>query len=267
MITIGNIQVAELHGSGRGRADANSVTEVRRFRVAWRDRFAFREYMLGINQGSSIRNPKRHPENNKLIVASVEHEPFPSTKTTGTPTGDDPAIQYEWALVQVTYQPIQLSGSLTRPEQYSETYDFNAEFLTRPVDNAVHESNILATDLPAGFSLGVLIPGVEYEYTRLRMRDVPRATIYSRLGKVNNANFLDADPQHVLYVGARARSVYEASGERVWEVAHRFAIRGEGTWNEFYLPGSGWGQIRLGHGEPFAVMYQSVDMQPLLTGD
>jgi hypothetical protein len=262
-MVIGGVTCYELTGSNKSHAELADVSATRVFRVAWANRITLRNYFLGLNIDTTIRNPRPHPEEPELFVHSVDIEPYPDTKETAEAND---CIQYEWARLTVVYKPIELSGSITRPEPFSESYDFAAEFLTRSVDDAIHQNASLETMLPPGFSLGVLIPSVEYEYVRHRMAAVPTATIYNCLGKVNNATFLGADPGHVLYTGARARSSYDPSGVRIWEVQHRFAIRGGGTWNEFYVPGAGWGTIRLGTSGPTQTLYQSVNLAPLLNG-
>ena len=98
----------------------------------------------------------------------------------------------------------------------------------------------------------VFIPTIEHSFSWARVQVPPFAAIRSNLGKVNNAVFLTAPKESLLFLGVSASQDFTLEGEEPWRIDFKFSERNKQGlgWNHFFLPSTGkWEKLKNADGE------------------
>jgi hypothetical protein len=139
------------------------------------------------------------------------------------------------------------------------------EYMTIPNRNLQwedDESKLQGEDISAG----KMIPTIELIITIHRSSTNPAAAMRALVGKVNNATYMGAGEETLLYIGGDVTREITTESPQPYRVEHRFVERavdgGIYGWNHLYDPTSGtWRKVETSAGQP---LYLKTDFGGLL---
>ena len=256
MPILNGITYEELEHSGRTTySHENGWVGHRTFLVAWDDRRAFAEALLGYTDpigGLGISFPgQRFPGHDFLFCRDIAIEDI------GEQSQGAEMASYPNAKVTATYRPHKFGTSTSETDEFdedaetslaalTEEWDFSGEFLTVP-----EGAYCWSLDLELiNEAVGIIIGNADIVLTSAEEPLLRRDRIADALGAVNSVTWYGFYPAHVMFLGAAARRTTTAAGVGAWEITYRFRARSE-SYNEMYRPGVGWSAIETtAHGDP-----------------
>jgi hypothetical protein len=208
----------------------------------WNDSDTFANALVGLGTDA----PHRHPLSTNLVCVSA----VPTGK--GKPTLNSEGLpQYDnGAIVKATYRSpgVAFGGSFsdvalddpgnahqidpTTPIVWcTQELDFSVETLSLPNSTYYWEGDSSTATIP----VQVDIPIITLVLTFHRRSSLPVSTVRSLVGKVNDATFLGAGQQTVLFRGARTTREASTDGTTTQKVQLTFQQRPV-SWNKFLRP-------------------------------
>lgn len=254
------------HDSIRERFTLEDREGSLRAKVAWGQRYAFIADVL------DNRRVWPYDEASELYAATAAIAPVPAQGTE-----DGQLIQYDEALIDVTYTPriatttetgasSESSGDYAYededPEEHeppitdlmAESFEPSAEFIL--LDHEFFSWSAADGDpLRPGESPGRLVLGAILVRTLFQVETVP-AKALSSIGKVNDGNYTSRllgvgfAPETLLYLPPTMSRTIKSDGSDAWTLTMRFSYKGDG-WNKYWRSSSmAWESIYVkGGGE------------------
>jgi hypothetical protein len=275
--TMRGVAYNELDDSMRFEIAGGTAVGIRRFRVAWSDRFNFLSAVFG--EVDWVRGELRRLGGAQRFpgYGILEAQEY-SIEGEGRIENASGEISFTSAIVTVKYMPAAYNKEKDEQEKVlsTEEMDFAGEFMLAPEGNlkwGAYFWNRRAQQGAANPQAGkavqqqmhVLVPTVDYIYTKKNVIELPKTAIQDCLGKVNSGawpptakNRQQIAPGYLLFMGGTARRMYTSEGQQPYELTLVFKYRMP-KWNQVY------------HGadatHPWAdtdpVLYESADFTPL----
>lgn len=206
-------------------ADGFEATRV--FQVAWVNRIAFVNTMLGYASGKTLYFPCRYPSNNLAIAMSAQ------VKGAGQASG----IPLEWQYARITMNykvpEYETRTGQSREPFILETLEGAAEFITVPADGLFWDE-AKTEALKDAEAPGMLRKLKTWNYTMLRLPEIPKQ-VNSLIGKINTKSCYSCaydqlfEPGTLLMGTPIIKAGMSVAGQPSWDVTL------SATWNE-----SGW---------------------------
>ena len=238
-ITIKGITAEELAGSGNITVSGGKYTGKRIFKIAWEDQKDFTEALQGsvstdVDGNQVTILPQTFPNYEFLYCTNIDIRGQGAI----TKDGDNYPI-YTFAKVTATYEqtnadPFNPIFRQNPSENVKETLEttYGAEVLTFDSKKAKwYETEKKASNDVSVFKT---FSTLNHTYTRELAPSIPRSTLKSLAGRVNDAPFEGADTGTLLFLGATTRGGISAEGKKVYTITYKFKEHTEATWNEFY---------------------------------
>ena len=274
----------ELAGSPVETFSPDGLKAQRRILVAWEDRYRMLTELLGDGDEFGGLSPAGYPECPAVVVMQARLEPWPPCPD-DQGAFDDIASQlnsYSGKYVQVVVDYDLLDAGSSRrdlpraPNGTFLTYrmDFGGEYVRLPGET-MHWSSDASIPVPPDAAATIRVPVIEHHVTWHRVVSPPWAAIRSCTGALNDAAFLGASPETVLFDGAIADKRFIRLGalkqpEFGWRITYVFREKaihvGENTygWNHRHraLPqdNPGWDTLVDGQGNR---LYGTADFNTL----
>ncbi|MBI2826702.1 MAG: hypothetical protein HYX69_18680 [Planctomycetia bacterium] len=273
-----SVAFEELEGSPRIRVNEQGTTAVRVFRVAWTDWQDLAHELIGtfrvVGLATQFVPPITFPGLPNLIVSDLTVEPFDPGNpdgsagvTLGARTNAYPA---GGAKLTATYRTMLDERTPSRkdlpkvPDGTFLTYsaDLGSERLAVP-GRAWRWSAMSSERVPDDVNPGVLVPSGVFTLRWQRVPAPPWTKIRELRGKVNNAAFVSATAETVLFLGARVSRRFQFVDDGgFWNLDYTFAENtktlADGLtkvgWNYFFretaIAGQHWLAIQDADGNP-----------------
>lgn len=177
-----------------------------------------------------------------LRTEKLRFEPFPNDKP-ATRNGTAPTYSTK-AKVTINYRTPKFEEDDEAETFFTHRISIGGEFLTLPASGfkwSGETTTVQNDDLVAG----KVIPTAEHQLTWDYVLTPPMATIRATIGKVNNAAFLGAAAETLLFLGADMEQETTTGGLRPWKVDYRMSERllkqggASVGWNYFFRPDTG----------------------------
>lgn len=243
-VVIGGVSAEELvTGLEEGIHYGGPVAQ-KKYLVAWNDRYAFANAMLGLVSGQggtnpniTFTNPQQYPQSLNMWAREI------SIEGVGKPTQGPIQLQFPYAIVTVQYAVPQF-GYLTYPDQSidptnpyvwaTQELDFGREMLT--IENSTLK---LANGhwLNSTNNYAVPIPHCIMSITLHKVPYLPAAQIITAMQKpLNNATYLGVDAGYLMFNGAKSHMEASTDGSYTQELTLSFAYRPILRWDEIFDP-------------------------------
>lgn len=282
------ISFEELEGSPRIGIREDGTVAVRTFRVAWNDWPRLAQVLAGsyrrIGGRFQIVEPLAFPGQPNLMVSDIDVEPLlPSTldgSQVRTPAAGLNRYPSGGARLTATYRtafdrhsrPRGQMPSVPRGTYLTFRADLGMEYVAMP--SRVWRWSAAGDDatLPPDVQPGVALPQGLLELTWHRVPLPPWDAMRQLRGAINATEFLGAPAGTVLFLGARARRVFQfVTDGGFWRITYQFqeSVKTLSTgaavgWNYFYreqaAAGEHWAAIEDQDGNP---PYREADFAPL----
>lgn len=230
----------ELEGSPTETRGRDSFEAVRRFKVAWSDRLTARDELLTLPGDEYPHSPVLS------YCVSVSCEPFGLTKQ-GAISGNGRMTDYDFATLTARYESVRSGLAISNPNP-SEPNTYISEDLDGEVFGVPINTELLYWDVFANLrpvqpqdAPTKMLYRSAYTLTRHHLQTLP--TNYASLvGGCNAQPFqtkllgLTFAPETLMYIGPRISIVASLSGEKRFNIAHRFT-HFEPGWNKYPNPG------------------------------
>ena len=288
--TANGIDFEELEGSPLLEINQQGITATRRFRIAWADYERFVAELAGVSLdvGGSVvvSEPLAFPgRRDDLQVDGVRIEPFDPTRPDGAELGTLSAganVYAGGARVTVTYrQRFDRQNSAQNkklPKPPDGTYltyrcDGSSDSHVVPGRHWIWET--LGTDLPDDQAPAILQPATMHRLTWHHVVRPPWTALRNALGRVNQAEFLGADAETLLFAGYSAQHYFRFNERTlVWrldytfsELRRRLQAGSYAGWNFGYNKqasgGEHWQKIRT-KDSPVEYPYGTADLATIL---
>lgn len=242
-LTAGGIPYEEMGGSPTFRLSQNEASASAVYLMSWSNIIAFWNevfhYDYAVLSGTPPF-PMQMPDYPGLYADNIDTVPFIDDKPGGTSAPTNSTI----AKVTVNFKtlpPLETDGS----SQFTQTITVGGEFLAMPAENADRAiawwpdgSGVRTSD--GDITVGKVIPTVERNMNWSRVPTVPWTAIRNCIGKLNNAVFLGAPIETVLFIGATitgTRNVGTAAAT-LYSLDYKFSEKPT-NWNKFFRPTTG----------------------------
>ena len=252
----------ELGGSPTYNKSTDTAAATDTWMVPWAHAFDFCDEIMPqpiLIGGIAYQPPRwafRYDTN--LKVDSIDLTPFFSEEPGITGSSD----ASDWAKMKVSYK---VSDKEEEPEEDNddpETFlthriSIGAEMMTVPGRNVVLETPASTSGSASASAveaakkmtdedapITILMPTAEQQFTWKKVLNPPFAAIYRNIGKVNEANWLGADGETLMFLGCDAQREFTTGSVEPWTLDYRFTHRcakpldapSPLTWNHFYVP-------------------------------
>ncbi|QGJ71057.1 Hypothetical protein PBC10988_27600 [Planctomycetales bacterium 10988] len=232
------IQFAELNGSGLVQVSPRGMRGTRLFHVFdYGEASAFVESLLGVTfteeEVITRSSPAPFADGSPLYCTNARIEGLGQVEQdiSGGPSylgGAKVTANYE----TLTYDPDTESPSNPELGPYvSESLSIGGRSVALPREG-FHWSDgrpLSSSDrLP-----GKLLPQADYRLTRHKVPELPKALLFSMIGKVNANNFSDAAAETLLFLGADATRDHAGNGSEAWQIELHFRYEPLGHNNVF----------------------------------
>ena len=244
MGTLAGIAYTEIPGSNVLSYTPDGITGRRVFKVAWADRIAFCEELLGYTRSvghvPSRFYAQRWPDYERLYCQDASIEPIGTIDETL-----DGQATYEEARITTEYRPWKTGTTNAEEDEYDDELeeamgsftqgaDFSSEFISVAASSFRYADDHAAIDTPTG----ILSTCIDHTLTSDQEPEVPFTAIRNCIGKLNDAVWFGSLIGHMLFVGASIRRTITAEGVGAWEISYRFRERIDATWNHVYSQGA-----------------------------
>lgn len=235
----------EMRTSGSQTFEDDADQSTRKYLVAWADAPLFAEQVRGRAgpRGQAtfgFTAPFRDPERPFLFARSVSYDGI------GVPAkGDDGAIDYDKAVVTVTFRPLDFNPEEDPTEQgvsLRESRDFAARFFSfKEGTFAFNEGFRVNEELGEGTDFAKMVPEMIWSLEANRWVGAPVQDIDSPfeqgVGKVNKERFralwTTFEKETLLFEGARYQRKITPQGVFGFQVSMQFR-RNPNGWNKFW---------------------------------
>ncbi|NUQ66147.1 MAG: hypothetical protein HUU20_27100 [Pirellulales bacterium] len=273
-----SVSFQELAGSPVEHYDLDGFRAERQFLIAWNDRDAFANEVLGIAVEHGGRTWAGYPGKSSVFAIRLRYEPFDpnSLDVQALPELTSGLNRYTdgFAKATVEYRTVNPRDRADGPENEAGTHlTYRMSFAT--IDQPITPRGWSWADNPAAvpddLELVKTIPLTEHRLTWQQVVNPPWDAIRRLQGTVNATEFLGCPPGTLLFEGAEAnklfRSGFEAgASEFCWQIVYLFrekAIK-QGSlaygWNHAYRDDPpGWAELTAGSGP----LYDLADFAPL----
>lgn len=278
--SIRGVSYSELADSMRLDISGGSAVGTRRFRVAWADRFNFVRAILGehvwINgELQMFSGAQTFPGYDPLAAREI------SIAGEGRIANSAGEISFTSAIVTVRYLPTIYDEEEKDEEERvlsTEEMDFSGEFMLTPEGSLkwgqyywsrIGQSGDALPDAgkPVQQQGHVLLPTIDYVYTKHNVYELPKTAIQACLGKVNDGNWPPAAPGrqtipagYLLFAGGSARRTITSEGRQPYEVRLMFRYRMP-AWNYIWHGGDDNDRPWAKTNPP---LYEEADFDPLI---
>jgi len=274
----------ELAGSPVETYGPDGMKAQRRILVAWENRHGMVAELLGDGYEFGGTQPAQYPDRPYVLAMCVKLHPWPKCPDEQGAFADVAAqinsYSGKYAEIVVDYELLDAGTSRSDlPEHEEETFltyrmDFGGEYVELPSHSLVWTSDATIPVPPEAVST-VRVPITEHHVTWHRVVNPPWQAIRDAAGTVNQAAFLGAAAETVLFDGATAEKQFIGIDDLMlpefgWRITYVFrekAIKYGGNvfgWNHAYrsLPhdAPGWDKLKDGNNEN---RYQTSDFTTL----
>lgn len=201
----------------------------------WADRITLRQQLMGgvylIGGVISFLSPFTHPNYDAMFVqnVNVDGHDGDTGRTVDPLDGSGVLPGYKYATLEVEFAYFDLDIG-------DEKIDYSFKMIAVPNHTFKWA---LSGDLLLGIeSPGLLDININFQRTKNYQATLPVATIIDILGCVNLEEWLGADPEQALYLGATSTRQFTTQGTHMWSITHSAAITQQG-WNTFINPDTG----------------------------
>jgi len=274
----------ELAGSPVETFGPEGMKANRRILVGWEQRHEMVVELLGSAYEFGGLGQAGYPDCPGAVAVRAALEPWPPAPDEQAEF-DDITSQLnsysgKYALIVVEYEVLHSpSDRATLPQPQEGTFltyrmDLGAEYTTLPSESLSWLSDC-AIPVPPDAVPAIRVPMTVHRVTWHRVVNPPWAAIRACLGTVNDATFLGADPETVLFDGVTAEKQFLGVDELRqpgfgWQIGYVFremAIKTGGNiygWNHRYRPlpqqDPGWDKLVDQHGN---TLYRTADFNDL----
>ena len=261
----------EMHEGNSETIAVGNVTAVKRYLIAWSDRWQFAKDVAGTAQkiGSGLSTitryvPLQYPGNKNLYANGLKMEP------TGRSSCDSQGNSvYTHCICEVSFSTLSWDYELTQdnPGKYDQPYktlsiSMTADFMTLPSRPFVFNTLVGGQQVQANESPGLLMPKAEITLVSHQLPDIDLNGVFTKIGTINDATFYDAPRGTLLFMGANQNRQRMDTGSKAWEVEYKFVFRPV-DWNKFYSPAKGVGFDFLKDKQTGNYIYQYSDFTQL----
>lgn len=251
IVELAPISVAhsEMEGSPTEDMSQDSFSATRTLVCAWPDRITLAQELLAgyeVTAGALRVNVGRlYPHQAGVYAVSVDSiEPYENGKTQAY-NGDSTIASHAVAKLTVRYENKNFDPTLSQgvnggssTQIAEESTSTTSQFLSLPEGQDIYlDTPTTRTLLPRGSYPGVIVRGMQWNYTLNQVRAVPSGW-RAYAGYVNsdsvtsNSLGLTFAPETLLFLGATLTRTITTSGPQAWKASLALAHR-ESTWNLF----------------------------------
>ncbi len=260
----------ELTGSPEIEFGLSGITATRRFLVDWPQRYDLAAELFGTRGVISPTEPQVFPGFPRCLLSSVRVQPFggeDAPASGGGTLADLPA--YEKALLTVTYATREFSPQQAEAVQQQHPYLPNVpegsflsyrasgggQFLQIP-GRGLNWSDDSSLPVPEDALGTIFVPVTEHRLTWHKCPQPPWSAIRNQQGKVNAAEFMNFEPETLLFADWKAQIELEFDPDQqfTWRLDYTFRQRriddGSGAagihgWNHTYRAQhpAGWNKL------------------------
>ncbi len=255
----------ELAGSPVEEYTLGGFRAQRQFLIAWNDRGAFAQHLLGTAAEHGGQSWLHYPGKPTAMAVRLRFEPLDpqavEVQALADLTEGLNAYGRAFARATVEYRTFNTQDRRDGPAAEPGTHlTYRTEFVVEPgrLPPGGWSWADSGQPLPADAQLPHTLPMTDHILTWLQVRNPPWETIQSMQGKVNAAAFLGCPPGTLLFLGATANKLFradldEAPSEFCWSLRYVFrerAIKHAGQvygWNYAWRDDPpGWAQVAAG---------------------
>ena len=260
----------EMHAGLEESVDLRGVYAVKKYKVAWKDRWQFLRDVAGrtVISGSAsapvlVRSaPLQYPDNKNLYANGISVEPIGASYCTNPGSYDQAIVTVNFGTPEFDYEVSQ-QGTTQNTVYRSLTLNLGAQVMTLPEsafefntpDSGGHKP-------PVTVSPGFLMPTVEITITSHQIPYLNFDLIFPLVGSLNNATFYGCATGTLMFMGAQASRQATSEGLQAWDLEYKFNYRTV-DWNMFYSPLAGVGFDFLKQKSTGNLIYSYMDFTTL----